>query len=75
MAIRKTEEKTDLFLAFSHLSIEAKKTFKDDEKFSTWLSTEWEVLNNKKPTDFLSSVSGVNYIIDLLTNIRHGIYA
>ncbi len=46
--------------------------FGNNENFDLWLSTENLFLGNRKPMDFLDTISGIQFIDDRLTSLEYG---
>jgi uncharacterized protein (DUF2384 family) len=43
------------------------------EKFKHWISAPNKSLNNKSPMSLLNTKKGLNLVIDLLHDVRHGV--
>ena len=48
------------------------KVFGSDESFTNWLKKPAFGLGNKLPNAFITTVTGINYILDELNRIAHG---
>jgi putative toxin-antitoxin system antitoxin component (TIGR02293 family) len=48
------------------------KVFGNNESFANWLTKPAFGLGNKIPNTFITTVTGINYIIDELNRIAHG---
>ena len=66
---------SDMALALLRLHEEGLATFESPESFLSWMNGSWEVLNFRKPAELLHSKSGVDFLIEELISIRHGIFS
>ncbi len=66
---------SDHALSMLQLYREGMITFESSENFLKWMDSEWEGLNFMKPYSLLYSKSGIDFLIDELVNIRHGIFS
>jgi putative toxin-antitoxin system antitoxin component (TIGR02293 family) len=48
------------------------KVFGSNESFTNWLNKPAFGLGNRVPNTFITTVTGINYIIDELNRIAHG---
>ena len=57
----------------SDLYIKGIDVFESELKFGLWLQTENVELDNMTPINFISMTNDIDYIIDILGRIEHGI--
>ena len=65
----------DMALALLQLHEEGLATFENPENFLSWMNSSWEALNFRKPVEMLHSKSSVDFLIQELKSIRHGIFS
>ncbi len=51
------------------------EVFDDEEKVRRWLNRENRGLNNSRPVQLLSTLTGINMISDILIRIEEGVYS
>ena len=66
---------SDMALALLQLDEEGLATFENSENFLSWMNGKWEALNFRKPVELLHSKSSVDFLIEELRSIRHGIFS
>jgi len=66
---------SDHALSLLQLYQEGMATFENKDNFLKWMDGEWEALNFVSPFTFLYSKSGVDFLIEELKSIRHGIFS
>lgn len=49
--------------------------FEDEEKVRQWLNRANKALNNLRPVQLLSTLTGINMVNDILTRIEEGVYS
>jgi putative toxin-antitoxin system antitoxin component (TIGR02293 family) len=51
------------------------EVFQDQEIVNIWFHRENQALNNQKPVELFSTLTGINLVNDILTRIEEGVYS
>jgi len=80
MERKKPEEKLDKkssshAIEIARIMQHAYEVFEDEEKVKHWMNAENRALKSRKPIDLLETLSGINFVNDILGRIDEGVYS
>jgi len=68
-------ERADRFLYINKIFNEGTEAFCGEENFLDWLKTPQPVLDNQKPIDLMSTITGAEAAYGEIIRIKHGVLA
>ena len=68
-------ERSDRFLFIDHILESGLEAFGSKENLALWMKTPQPMLDNHKPLDMLTTITGANKVLQILGRIKHGITA
>ena len=69
------QEQSERLIELARLYSKGAEVLGGIESFKRWMDTNIVSLGNKKPKDFLDTSIGINFLIDELGRIEHGVYS
>ncbi|MFV0605015.1 MAG: antitoxin Xre/MbcA/ParS toxin-binding domain-containing protein [Niabella sp.] len=72
---RLNPEQSERVIELATLYARGEEVFEGLNNFKLWMNTPVIALDNKKPKDFLDTSIGINYLLNELGRIEHGIFA
>jgi putative toxin-antitoxin system antitoxin component (TIGR02293 family) len=68
-------DQTERVIQLAHLYSRGEEVFEGLTEFKEWMNSAVIALGNKKPKEFLDTSIGIDYLIEELGRIEHGIFA
>lgn len=72
---RLTPQQTEHTLAILNILAEAEDYFGDRESALTWIKTNKVAFANQSPLDYCDTMSGIDYVLDEINKLKHGMTA
>jgi putative toxin-antitoxin system antitoxin component (TIGR02293 family) len=68
-------DQTERVIQLAHLYSRGEEVFESLDSFKEWMNSKVIALGNKKPKEFLDTSIGIDYLMEELGRIEHGIFA
>jgi putative toxin-antitoxin system antitoxin component (TIGR02293 family) len=68
-------DQTERVIQLAHLYSRGEEVFDTLDSFKEWMNSTVIALGNKKPKEFLDTSIGIDYLMEELGRIEHGIFA